>query len=70
MQQTIRREAGKENAMASRLARRTLALFLLLLVAACNEDGVQHPSATLDWKRVGVSQTEAAIGDSVQVSWD
>ena len=70
MQQTIRREAGKENAMASRLARRTLAVFLLLLAAACNEDGVQHPSVTLDWKRVGVSQTEAAIGDSVQVSWD
>jgi hypothetical protein len=69
---------AKEDAMASRPARflrsrtatQTVCAFLLLLTAACNEDGVSHPSTALDWKRVAVSRTEASIGDSVQVSWD
>jgi len=43
---------------------------LLLLTAACNEDGVQHPSPILDWKRVGVTPTAASAGDTVTVDWD
>ena len=56
--------------LRSRTAIQTVCALLLLLTAACNEDGVSHPSTTLDWKRVGVSPAEASIGDTVQVSWD
>ncbi len=43
---------------------------LLLLLSACNEDGVSHPSHVLDFKRVAASPTVANVGDVIQVDWD